>query len=46
LKPSAAHVAVMSSKTESGTPPVFTFSNTRQTASFEVSFLRLMTGSA
>ncbi|MCY1436666.1 hypothetical protein D9M71_527970 [compost metagenome] len=44
LKFSAAKVAVISSKTESGTPPVFTFSNTRQTASLLVVLPRAMAG--
>ena len=43
-KSSAAKVAVTSSKTESATPPVFTFSNTWQTASFGIALSNVMTG--
>ena len=42
---SAANVAVRSSKTVRVTPPVFTFSNTWQTASRGVSRLSSITGS-
>ena len=42
--PEAAYIAVTSSNASSGLPPVLTFSNTTQTASFDVDRSSAITG--